>query len=111
MSVKRTATVFCLRAAPSRKIWMATAGRSVPPTGTAPNWFPWDSATKAGTAAFRKHRPKSLPTVLLHRTPRALLKLSGFWTLRGTAAIMPPLQVKGTPVAAAALQTWATSLM
>jgi hypothetical protein len=37
--------------------------------------------------------------------------LSGFWTFRGTAAIMPPLHVKGTPVAAADLQTWATNFM
>ena len=90
---------------------MAIAGKSVPPPGTAPNWAPPDSATSAGTAAFRKHRPYSLPTELLQRTPRALPKLSGFWTFRGTAAITPPLHVKVTLVAAAAWQTWATNFM
>ncbi len=76
---------------------MATAVKSVQPPGT--------------TAAFRKHRPYSLPTELLQRTPRALPKLSGFWAFIGTAAIVPPLQVKGIPVAAADLQTWATNFM
>ncbi len=58
-----------------------------------------------------QHRPYSLPTELLQRTPRALPKLSGFWGFLGTAAIVPPRHVKGTPVAAAGLQTWATSFM
>ncbi len=50
-------------------------------------------------------RTHSLPTELEQSTPRTFPRVSSCCGVRGTAAIIPLRHKKGTPVAAAALQT------